>query len=181
MKYSIALAAAGLALAAGVGSAQAGCAYQANMEAGSAHLIPGFIVAHLSPPAQAGASVTSNAAQNIVDTWLVTYTSGGQPFGQAFIQWHDDYTEWENINLPLSGGNICVGSWKAVDTLHVTRLHYGWLYTNGTLTGYFIETETDRVPFRNRYTGVNDTTIYDLNGNVLAEVPGTASAFRIAP
>src|ERR1700722_13291534 len=86
-----------------------------------------------------------SAAENIVGTWHVTYTVEGGPFGEAFIQWHRDGTEWENINLPVLSGNICMGSWKAVDEKHVTRFHIGWLYTNGALTGYFTESETEAV------------------------------------
>src|SRR5580704_11334615 len=43
---------------------------------------------------------SENAGRNIVGTWHVTYTAGGSPFGEAFIQWHSDGTEWENINFP---------------------------------------------------------------------------------
>ena len=130
-------------------------------------MIPSFITAQMRTPDNIPppGAPSPSAAQNIVGTWLVTYRVGGKPFGQAFIQWHSDYTEWENINLPLSGGNLCVGSWKAVDNTHVTRLHYGWLYTSGVLSGYFTETETV-TPFKNSYTGVNDQKIYDLDGNV---------------
>lgn len=181
MKYVLTLAAAAAVVAAGAGAAQAGCAYPGKVNPGSVHMIPGFMTSHLSPPAAVSAAPQATATLNIVGTWLVTYTSGGQPFGQALIQWHSDYTEWENINLPLAGGNICVGSWKTVDNRHVARLHYGWLYTNGILTGYFTETETDKVNGHDQYSGVNTTTIYDLQGNVQANVPGTSSAVRIAP
>jgi len=183
MKYSITLAAAAVALMTSVVSAQAGCADPRGEHPGAAHVIPDFEVSHLTPSAISATTHAGpgNAAQNIVGTWLVTYTVEGSPFGQAFIQWHDDGTEWENINLPLSGGNICVGSWKSEDPLHVTRLHYGWLYTSGTLSGYFIETETDKAAHRNAYSGVNDQKIYDLTGHLLAEVTGTSSAVRIAP
>jgi hypothetical protein len=181
MKYIMTLAAAAAALAVGAGAAQAGCAYPGKLDPGSVHMIPGFMTSHLSPPAAASTQAATSAAANIVGTWLVTYTSGGQPFAQALIQWHGDRTEWENINLPVESGNICVGSWKAVDNQHVARLHYGWLYTNGILTGYFTETETDKVNGHDQYSGVNTTTIYDLNGNVQANVPGTSSAVRIAP
>ena len=44
---------------------------------------------------------------DIVGTWLVNYG----PVGLAFIQWHSDGTEWENITHPSAGGNICMGSW----------------------------------------------------------------------
>jgi hypothetical protein len=65
--------------------------------------------------------------RSIVGTWLVTYTTGGAPGGEAFIQWHSDGTEWENINLPVLGGNICMGSWKVIDAHHVFRNHFGWM------------------------------------------------------
>src|SRR5262245_42506065 len=53
----------------------------------------------------------------IVGTWHVTY--GGPLAGQAFIQWHSDGTEWENIDFPILGGTICMGDWRAVDENHV--------------------------------------------------------------
>jgi len=122
------------------------------------------------------------AAENIVGTWHVTYTVEGGPFGEAFIQWHRDATEWENINLPVLSGNICMGSWKSVDRTHVSRFHIGWLYTNGALTGYFTESETDEVAKNgNSYTGTNEQKVYDLDNNMLADVTGTSSATRISP
>ena len=124
---------------------------------------------------------SGDASENIVGTWLVTYTVEGNPFGQAYIQWHSDGTEWENINLPLSGGNICVGSWAEVDAKHVARNHYGWLYTNGDLSGYFNETETDKVTQNGTYSGTNEQKGYDLNGNLLFDVTGTSSAVLITP
>jgi hypothetical protein len=136
---------------------------------------------YLQAPVTASHGERPNAALRIVGTWHVTYTAGGNPFGEAFIQWHDDGTEWENINFPILGGNICMGSWKAVDGNHVSRYHVGWLYTNGNLSGYFTETETDEVARDgNSYHGNNDTQGFDLDGNMMFEVPGTAVATRIA-
>lgn len=86
------------------------------------------------------------------------------------------------LNLPVLAGTICVGSWKPIDQTHVFRRHIGWLYTNGSLTGYFTETETDEVSSDgNSYSGANDQKIYDLKGNKLAEVTGTSTATRIWP
>ncbi|MGP8166613.1 MAG: hypothetical protein ACLQAR_13910 [Steroidobacteraceae bacterium] len=122
-----------------------------------------------------------NAGENIVGTWHVVYTTAGSTSGEAFIQWHSDGTEWENINYPVLGGNICMGSWKTVDRSHVYRNHYGWLYNNGVLAGYFNETETDEVAWDgNSYTGSNETTLYFLSGPPLV-LTGTAAATRIAP
>jgi hypothetical protein len=122
------------------------------------------------------------AGERIVGTWHVVYTSGGSPFAQAFIQWNSDGNEWENISQPTLGGNICMGAWKTVDQLHVFRNHFGWLFTNGIVSGYFNETETDEVAWDGKsYSGTNDTKIFDLLGNLQIEIPGTASATRIAP
>jgi hypothetical protein len=69
-----------------------------------------------------------------------------------------------------------------VDETHVFRNHIGWLYTNGALTGYFTETETDAVSRDgNSYTGVNEQKIFDMDGNMLADVTGTSTAKRISP
>jgi len=51
----------------------------------------------------------------------------------------------------------------------------------GLAVGYFNETETDELSKDgNSYTGNNETKIYDLGGNLQAEVTGTASATRIS-
>jgi hypothetical protein len=118
----------------------------------------------------------------IVGTWHVSYTVEGSPFAEAFIQWHSDGTEWENINLSVLNGNICLGSWKPVDARHVSRNHIGWLYTGGALSGYFTETETDEVALDGlSYTGTNVQKIYDSSGTLQMQVTGTAKATRIMP
>jgi len=122
------------------------------------------------------------SSHRIVGTWHVSYTVEGSPFAEAFIQWHSDGTEWENINLAVLSGNICLGSWKRVDERHVSRNHIGWLYTNGILSGYFKETESDEVTDDGRkYNGTNEQKIYDLKGTLLADVTGTSTATRIWP
>ena len=130
-----------------------------------------------------------NAGEKIVGTWHVVYTTEGSTSGEAFIQWHSDGTEWENINYPILGGNICMGSWKTIDRSHVFRNHYGWLYdgTKGLLIGYFHETETDELAWDgNSYTGLNTTTL-NLYPVPPAKTPtvmvltGTATATRLAP
>ena len=174
MKRTLTLAAAAAATALGGFSAHAGCADPRNTSAGQPVI---------SLPAASVAKTIRNgdASRNIVGTWLVTYTVENNPFGQAYIQWHSDGTEWENINLPISGGNICVGSWKRVDVNNVSRNHWGWLYTDGNLSGYFNETETDTVTRNGTYSGTNEQKGYDLNGNLLFDVTGTSSAVRISP
>ena len=129
--------------------------------------------------------------EGIVGTWLVNYG----PVGQAFIQWHSDGTEWENITHPSIGGNICMGSWMATGPRTYSRNHFGWVFdsTTGLPAGYFNETETDTLSKDgNSYSGTNVTIFYALANNVVpapgAPSPapaggysGTASATRIAP
>ena len=174
----------GAVVAAGFGvtslSAHAGCADpRVAAPEGPVHSMPSLLLQNLG---QGRGSERADAAANIVGTWHVTYTTEGAPGGEAFIQWHADRTEFENINFPILGGNICEGSWTPVDRTHVFRSHVGWLYTKGMLTGYFTETETDEVAHHgNAYSGLNDTKIYDLDGNLQIELTGTASATRIPP
>lgn len=172
MKLSILTATAIVALTVSSLSAQAGCA-DPRTPLGT-HKMPPMLLqrpASARPPA--------SAATNIVGTWHVTYTVMGNPFGEAYIQWHNDGTEWENIDFPAASGNICMGEWVAVDRKNVARTHVGWLYDNGTLSGYFTETETDKVARDgNSYTGTNEQKVYDLDGNLLADVTGTSSATR---
>jgi hypothetical protein len=129
--------------------------------------------------AQAG----HNAAENIVGTWHVVYTPEGatKESGEAFIQWHSDGTEWENINYPVLNGNICMGSWKATGEWQVSRNHVGWLYNSGMLAGWFHETETDVVAKDgNSYWGTNVTTLY-FTGAPPTVLKGSAKGTRIAP
>jgi hypothetical protein len=75
-----------------------------------------------------------------------------------------------------------MGSWKVIDAHHVSRNHLGWLYDSGTLSGFFNETETDELSKDgNSYSGTNELKLYDLSGNMLADLTGTASATRLAP
>ena len=178
LRFSAAAAVAALALT-GV-SAHAGCTDPRTLAQQGAFQKMSPLM--LQRPTVDSRSERESAAENIVGTWHVIYTAGGTPFGEAFIQWHSDGTEWENINFPILGGNICMGSWKQVDKNRVTRNHIGWLYTNGALSGYFTETETDVVARDgNSYHGTNDQKVFDLEGNMVVEVPGTSTATRIAP
>jgi hypothetical protein len=135
--------------------------------------------AFATAPSQENFPDGGRASERIVGTWLVTYTGGLA--GEAFIQWHSDGTEWENIDFPILGGTICMGDWKALGERRVRRSHVGWLYTNGNPSGYFTETETDELSHGGAsYKGTNDVKFFDLDGNLTGEVTGTADAKRIA-
>jgi hypothetical protein len=141
---------------------------------------------HVSPPAHQN----FGEHEGIVGTWLVSYGN----VGQAFIQWHSDGTEWENITHPTIGGNICMGSWIATGPWTFSRNHFGWIFdSTGNIAGWFNETETDRLSRDgNSYSGTNVTIFYDMDNNVVPApgapspalpggYPGTSSAVRLAP
>jgi hypothetical protein len=173
VKHLILTAATALALVASAVSAQAGCADPRTLQ--GAHVKSPAV--HL--PAHTQAHISNDAAKAIVGTWYVVYTVEGNPFANAYIQWHDDGTEWENIDFSAASGNICMGEWGAAGKKTFSRDHVGWLYNDGTLTGYFIETETDKLAKDgNSYAGTNEQKVYDLDGNLLADVTGTSSATR---
>jgi len=176
MNRNFALLATAAALLLSGLSAHAGCVDPRVMAQNAATRMPPVL------PAAKAAAVEDHGNQGIVGTWIVSYTTGGAPGGDAFIQWHDDGTEWENIDFPILGGNICMGSWRKIDHRHASRSHIGWLYTDGTVSGYFTETETNTVSHDgNAYTGTNDTKIFDLDGNLQVELSGTSDAVRLSP
>src|SRR5271170_5393597 len=160
-------------------SAPAGAACVDPQAATGSHQSPKFA---LDAPGGRSSWETQDAAHKIVGTWQVAYAAGGTVYGEAFIQWHSDGTEWENIDFPILGGNICMGSWKVVGVNKVSRYHVGWLYSDGTLAGHFVETETDTLSRDgNSYSGYNDTKMYNLDGTMFNEVVGTSAATRISP
>jgi hypothetical protein len=180
MKRTVIGAAAVAALSLAAVSAHAGCAdpRTANQQSVSPMVTPRILQSLLGD----GGSNGRWAAAGIVGTWHVSYTVEGSPFAEAFIQWHSDGTEWENINLPVLNGNICVGSWEPVGARRVSRNHIGWLYMNGALSGYFTETETDEVALDGlSYSGTNVQKIYDTAGALQMQVTGTSQATRIMP
>jgi hypothetical protein len=178
MRNAIAIAALAVSGLAAV-SAHASCADPRSPAQAAASTLPQELLESLN--AQSGYA-GGGSADRIVGTWHVSYTVEGAHFADAFIQWHSDGTEWENISLPVLSGNICVGEWKRIDERHVYRNHVGWLYTNGTLTGYFTEGETDEVAADGKtYSGVNEQKIYNLSGALQVTVTGTSTATRIWP
>ena len=163
-------------------TAGASCA-DPSQALGRSLLTPPRAVAPAASLAQAGQfGRTDNAnppagslLERIVGTWHVTY--GGIIASQAFIQWHSDGTEWENIDLPTLNGNICMGDWRAVDQNRVRRSHVGWLFSNGIPSGSFLWTETDEVARDGSwYRGSYRLTLFDSNGTKVAEGEGASRA-----
>ncbi len=159
-------------------SAHASCADPRTTEAmaSSFKAIPDAVLRSVMADS---ASNNDPSVQAIVGTWHVTYSAGGNAYAEAFIQWHSDGTEWENINFPVLMGNICMGSWKQIDATHYSRNHVGWLFNNGSLAGYFTERENEEISADgNHYHGHNWTTMYFADGTT-GTSSGSASAVKL--
>jgi hypothetical protein len=125
-----------------------------------------------------------DATNPVVGLWGVVYTAGGELFNQSIDQWHSDGTEFENAYLPVAGGNICFGVWKATGPRSVRLHHIGWTYdavNGGTANGIFTLDENNTVSEDGKtYTGTFTFQPYDLKGNPLGKpVTGTMLATRI--
>src|SRR6266481_3669001 len=99
MKYTLTSAAVAAALTLAGVSAHANCADPRvpAQQGVSNQMVP---LVSQGPVAE-NDSDKARGRNSIVGTWLVTYTGGLA--GQAFIQWHSDGTEWENIDFPILG------------------------------------------------------------------------------
>ena len=170
-----------LLLTAGFVSISAGIAQACDIDAALSKAPPHKIRPLTLPQGPSQPPGNADAAHNVVGTWLVDYIVNDTVVVQALVQWHPDGTEWQSGTQPVGSGNICVGSWKSVDRKHVSRYHMGWLYTDGTNSGYAIETETNKVTGTGTYTGEFDSKYYDLDGNLIKEVSGTTSGTKFVP
>jgi len=155
-------------------SAHAACV-DPRVPAGTA---PAHPVSNVSLPNAFASEGVRGGPVSIVGTWLVSYTLGGE----AIIQWHSDGTEWENINHPTLGGNICLGRWEQTGRYTYVRHHIGWIYevAGAPASNYFLEDETAVLAADGKsYSGTDTFTIYNLDGTVqVGPLAGTASATR---
>jgi len=168
MYRSILLSAAAFVLIAGPVSAQAGCGRPVNTQPAQIKL----------PPLKAP---TTPSGDSIVGFWQVSLIVGGQTVLHTMKTWHEDGTEYDNADLPPTGGNVCEGAWVSTGRRTVHNVHLGWTFdANSNPSGMFVETEDDKVARDgNSYTGPFDQKFYDVNGQLVNELSGTVSATRV--
>jgi hypothetical protein len=124
----------------------------------------------------------SNEPATIVGLWHLIYTAdNGSKFLESFKTWHGDGTEFENAFLPPAGGNICFGVWKEVGHRTVKLHHIGLMFaSDGSVSNTFTVDETATVASDGKtYKGTFDFKLFDISGNLLAEVKGTTAGTRI--
>lgn len=119
----------------------------------------------------------------IVGMWKLSWISGGVQIDSGFSIWHSDGTEINNsgARAPLTG-SICLGVWKKNGASRYRLNHVGisWDPTGTVEVGVAnITQEIVLGSNGNTFSGTFTITQYDMDGNVLAVVPGTITGTRV--
>jgi hypothetical protein len=118
----------------------------------------------------------------IVGLWHVVHNdNNGNLVFESFEQWHSDGTEFEFANGDPSVGDICMGTWQQ-NGKSAQLWHTGWTFnSDGSSSGTLVLTGSDKVAKDgNSFKGPFDIKLYDVDGNLLAEIPGTTVAERLS-
>ena len=139
------------------------------------------------PPSsiQSGSAAASDSAVNmsIVGLWHIRFLVGDQQIQEAFQIWNAGGTEVHNPNVDPRQGNICLGAWKEAAPRTFKLAHRVWFYdVSGNFQGTGNLSETLVLGDKgNTHSGTFTLDIYDPDGNLVAEVPGTVVGERISP
>ena len=134
---------------------------------------------------QSGSAAASDSAVNmsIVGLWHIRFLVGDQQIQEAFQIWNAGGTEVHNPNVDPRQGNICLGAWKEAAPRTFKLAHRVWFYdVSGNFQGTGNLSETLVLGDKgNTHSGTFTLDIYDPDGNLVAEVPGTVVGERISP
>jgi hypothetical protein len=124
----------------------------------------------------------------IVGFWKAKFVSEGTtgiPDGTVidspFVQWHSDGTEIMNSTRVPATGSFCLGVWQSTKPSSYTLNHFALSYTPA---GDFVGPGQIRENITlskngNQYSGTFTIAQYDPEGNLLEELKGNVTAFRI--
>lgn len=172
MYRSILFSAVAIAWMASGISAQASCGVPVGGKAGVVNKLPHI---KLSPGEAAPRGYGS-----IVGMWKNSIMINGNTVATSIATWHDDGTEFDNVDAPPIVGNICQGVWHNDNVRKVTEHHFGWTFdSNSNPSGYFTLDQTVKLSRDGMsYSGPFDQKFYDNDGNLITEVTGDMSAER---
>jgi len=172
MYRSILLSAAAIALMASNISAQASCGAPLGGKAGVISKMP-----HLK---LSSSEAAPEGYGSIVGMWRNNWIIGGNVVVTSIATFHSDGTEFDNVDLPPTVGNICQGIWESKGVGKVVEHHFGWTFDqNANPTGYFTLEQTLKVSRDGMsYSGPFDQKYYDNDGNLLTEYNGEMQAER---
>jgi len=127
---------------------------------------------------------TSSSTDPIVGLWRFQFVSGGVVIDQGFTQWHSDNTELMNSSRNPETQSFCMGVWQNMGGSTYKLNHYpiSWDQTTSTTTPLGLANIRETVTLAKDGQSFSGTFIlnqYDEEGNTLATVDGTITAYRI--
>ena len=132
----------------------------------------------------ASLNLVSDSTDPIVGMWRFQFLAGTTVIDQGIVQWHSDGTEMTNSSRNPDTQSFCMGVWQKVGDSSYKLNHYAisWDPTTSTTTpqGLANIRETLRLAKDgNSFTGTFVINQYDESGNLLANVSGTLTGYRI--
>ena len=129
-------------------------------------------------------NLMSDSTDPIVGMWRFQFLVGTTVIDQGIVQWHSDGTEMTNSSRNPDTQSFCVGSGRRVGDSSYKLNHYAisWDPTTSTTTpqGLANIRETLRLAKDgNSFTGTFVINQYDDLGDLLANVSGTLTGYRI--
>lgn len=137
----------------------------------------------------ASLKLISEEQEPVVGLWnwkMISEGTEGIPDGtvvdQGFSQWHSDGTETTvSGNRAPATGDVCLGAWKKVWSLHYKLSHYGISFdTSNNYVGLAHITQHIAVSSNgSSYSGKFTVDQYDASGNLLMHVQGNIVGTKI--
>lgn len=128
--------------------------------------------------------LASSSVDPIVGMWRVQFLSGGNVIDQAIVHWHDDGTEMMNSSRNPDTQSFCMGVWQNAGNSLYKLNHYAisWDPTTSTTEPLGLGSIRENIKLGkdgNTFTGTFVINQYDESGNLLANVSGTVTGYRI--
>ena len=126
----------------------------------------------------------SSSTDPIVGMWRTQLTSGSTIIDQTTQQWHSDGTEIMNSSRNPETQSFCLGVWQNQGNNVYKLNHYGisWDQSTSTTTPLGLGNIRETITLSKDGNSFNGTFIinqYDENGNLLENISGTVSGYRI--
>jgi hypothetical protein len=116
--------------------------------------------------------------------WRVQFLSGTEVIDQTTSQWHSDGTEIMNSSRNPESQSFCLGVWENVGGSTYKLNHYGisWDQATSTTSPLGLANIRETVTLAKDGQSFSGTFIinqYDENGNLLMNISGTLTGYRI--
>lgn len=129
-------------------------------------------------------SLISDSVDPIVGMWRFQFLAGTTVIDQGIVQWHSDGTEMTNSSRNPDTQSFCMGVWQNTGNSLYKLNHYAisWDPTTSTTTPQGLGSIRENIKLGkdgNTFTGTFVINQYDESGNLLANVSGTVTGYRI--